>query len=79
MEGVVTEMSLNYTNFKSIDGNYIFIPNRNVLKSDITNFTKYKYEEAINAKIARLKRFLEGINTSFLTQYILNIFTQVRN
>ena len=73
MEGVVIEMSLNYTKIKSIDGNYILIPNRNILKSDITNFTIYKDKEAINAKITNLKRFFDDIDADVLTQYTFQL------
>ena len=72
MEGVVVEMSLNYTKIKSIDGNYILIPNRTVLKTDITNFTIYKEKEALN-KISNLKRYFDDIDASVLTQYTFQI------
>jgi hypothetical protein len=68
MEGVVSEISLNYTKIKSIDGNYILIPNRSVLKMDITNFTIYKDKEITSAKY-NLKRYFDTISANVLTQY----------
>lgn len=68
MEGVVSEITLNYTKIKSIDGNFVLIPNRSILKSDITNFTIYKDKEALN-KISNLQRFYDEIKAPILNQY----------
>ena len=73
MEGVVTEITLNYTKIKSIDGNFILIPNRTVLRTDITNFTIYKEREAVTAKISNLQRYFDDINSSVLTQYTFQL------
>ncbi len=73
MEGVVSEISLNYTKIKSIDGTYTLIPNRTVLKTDITNFTIYKDREAVTNKIANLKRYFDDIHASVLTQYTFQL------
>ena len=78
MEGVVTEISLNYTKIKSIDGNYILIPNRSVLKSDITNFTIYKDKEVLN-KISNLKRHFDEIDAPILNQYTFQLSAPIEN
>ncbi len=39
IEGIVFEISLNYTQIRHSDGNITLIPNLTVMKSDITNYT----------------------------------------
>lgn len=73
MEGVVSEISLNFTKIKSIDGTYTLVPNRTVLRTDITNFTIYKEREAVSNKISNLKRYFDDIHTSVLTQYTFQL------
>ena len=69
LEGVVTEITLNYTKIKSIDGNFILIPNRTILRTDIINYTIYKEREALTAKVSNLKRYFDDIKAPVLTQY----------
>ena len=69
MEGVVSEITLNYTKLKTMDGNYVLIPNRSILKSDITNYTIYKESSSTVSKVANLKRYYDAIPEMKINQY----------
>jgi hypothetical protein len=40
VEGVVVEISLNYTKLRTTDNAYIYIPNKNIIKANITNYNR---------------------------------------
>ncbi|MFV2015420.1 MAG: mechanosensitive ion channel domain-containing protein, partial [Candidatus Heimdallarchaeota archaeon] len=55
-EGVVTEISLNYTRLKTFDESYIYIPNKNILNAVIINYNrKIKKKKDKNTKLSNLR------------------------
>ncbi|MHA1992485.1 MAG: mechanosensitive ion channel domain-containing protein [Candidatus Hodarchaeales archaeon] len=40
VEGIVTEISLNYTKLKTLDRSYRFIPNKNIINAIIINYNR---------------------------------------
>lgn len=54
-DGLVLEISLNYTKLKTIDEQYLYIPNKTILNSTIINFNR-KVESKSKITNKRLKR-----------------------
>jgi hypothetical protein len=82
-EGIVLEISLNYTKLRQIDGTTALIPNDNVMKSSVTNFRferkskpeaeaveeTEKTEEAASIPQKIWKVLSKAVDTSKLIQY----------
>ncbi len=87
-EGIILEMSLNYTKLRQIDGSITLIPNNNVMNSAVTNFrfeqkskqkqkTEVETEEESVEKGSLPQRIVKVIgkvmDTSALIQYTLDL------
>ncbi|MFX1299534.1 MAG: mechanosensitive ion channel family protein [Promethearchaeota archaeon] len=85
-EGIVLEISLNYTKLRQIDGSITLIPNNNVMNSSVTNFrfkrkrqqvTSSKTEDGSAERNSLPRRIWEVISqvmdTSDLIQYTLEL------
>jgi small-conductance mechanosensitive channel len=86
-EGIVLEISLNYTKLRQIDGSITLIPNNNVMDSSVTNFrfkrkqkTPLKEEDTMEKTVEKqslphriLKVLSETMDTANLVQYTLNL------
>lgn len=47
IEGKVIKISLIYTSLRTVNGQVVFINNYNIIKSNITNFTREKYRRVV--------------------------------
>ena len=85
-EGIVLEISLNYTKLRQIDGSITLIPNNNVMNSSVTNFrfkhkrkkkpsTESQEESVEGASLPRRiwKVISEVMDTTNLIQYTLEL------
>ena len=85
-EGIVLEISLNYTKLRQIDGSVTLIPNNNVMSSSVTNFSfEHQYQketatetEGDSVERASLPRRIWSViskvmDTSNLIQYTLEL------
>lgn len=85
-EGIVLEISLNYTKLRQIDGSVTLIPNSNVMSSSVTNFRfehKRQQETSIETERGSVERaslpqrmwkvISEVMDTSDLIQYTLEL------
>lgn len=66
IEGVVVEISLNYTKIRTIENTYVFVPNKQVLGSEIINYNrKIPTKLDKNTKLAQVRfvnKFFEVSN-----------------
>jgi hypothetical protein len=83
-EGIVLEISLNYTKLRQIDGSITLIPNNNVMNSSVTNF---RFKRKKKSSTESQEEFVEGaslprriwdviskvMDTSDLIQYTLEL------
>ena len=83
-EGIILEMSLNYTKLRQIDGSITLIPNNNVMNSAVTNFrfeqkklleTDKKQEPEEDPSIPNRiwKALSKAVDTSKLIQYAFEL------
>jgi len=88
-EGIILEISLNYTKLRQIDGSITLIPNSNVMDSSVTNFrfkrkrkrkTPLKEADARDQSVEKqslpqriVKVISEAMDTANLVQYTLNL------
>ncbi len=71
-EGKVDRISLLYTSLLNVDGQRIYIPNNNITKANLTNYSDYQYRRGLiyvtlthdNDSEAVLKEFLEFLNSN---------------
>jgi hypothetical protein len=88
-EGIVLEVSMNYTKLRQIDGSITKIPNSNVMNSSVTNFRfrrkdkrKDKTEEAASEQASLPRRIWtvisKAMDTSKLVQYTFNLKFSVK-
>ena len=68
VEGTVLSVSLMYTSLRTVNGQVVFVPNSNIVKSNLTNFTKekqrrivYSVNVAYNSDIELVKNVLSNI------------------
>ena len=68
VEGTVLSVSLMYTSLKTVNGQVVFVPNSNIVKSNLTNFTRekqrrivYNVNVAYDSDIELVKNVLMGI------------------
>ena len=47
VEGTVVSVSLMYTSLKTVNGQVVFVPNSNIVKSNLTNFTREKQRRIV--------------------------------
>ncbi len=72
-EGIVLEISLNYTKLRQIDGSITLIPNNNVMNSSVTNF-RFKHKRKQKSTPEGQEEFVEG---SSLPQRIWKVISKV--
>jgi hypothetical protein len=60
-EGVVTEISLNFTKLKTLDNTYTYIPNKNIIKAKITNYSRKISKKIDTSTKLRSLKSLKGI------------------
>ncbi len=70
-EGIVLEISMNYTKLRQIDGSITLIPNNNVMNSSVTNF---RFDRKRKAKA---KTDAETAETASLPKRIWNVISKV--
>ncbi len=75
VQGIVTEIDLNYTRIQEFDGITVIIPNSNVYGSNLTKFTHKKYMHleppkpgASEKKVLKYKKYLTYLNKLLSTQ-----------
>ena len=70
-EGVVTEISLNYTWILNFDGLIERIPNKKIINSLITNFDqKVVTEDKYVGKLGWMKNIIQSIDDTEITRYV---------
>jgi hypothetical protein len=79
-EGMVQEISLNYTRLLKADGSSILFPNNRVLESSVTNFRiekkELQEEEAVEPNTARRKilhHIIDAINIDEIVRYVFEL------
>lgn len=68
VEGTVVSVSLMYTSLRTVNGQVVFVPNSNIVKSNLTNFTRekqrrilYSVNVAYDSDIELVKNVLSNI------------------
>lgn len=70
-EGIVLEISLNYTKLRQLDGSITLIPNNNVMNSSVTNF-RFKRKQKSHIKAQE-----ESVEGASLPQRIWKVISKV--
>ncbi len=72
-EGIVLEISLNYTKLRQIDGSITLIPNNNVMNSSVTNFRfKHKLKQKATTEVQE-----ESVEGGSLPRRIWKVISKV--
>jgi hypothetical protein len=70
-EGIVLEISLNYTKLRQLDGSVTLIPNNKVMSSSVTNF-RFKRKKKVDTKAAE-----ESVEGASLPRRIWKVISEV--